>query len=152
MLYDYFNQLKSLERLREEYEQVCKLEQSLRIELNCDIKGISYDTTRVQSSAGNPTESSYISAERQYEKERKEANKQKLKIHGEIITLELKLLRLSGVLNSLNDEEKEIITLKYKDCLSYRSIGKKLYMGIATVHDKLKRIDKHIKSELRRTK
>ncbi len=99
-----------------------------------DIKGISYDGIKVQTSRSN---TSYFEKEMmvligQVEKEYKDTNKKIIKLKVELTEKESKVEKVEYVLNQLDEESKKYIELRYGEKASYYTIAYELNIGKST--------------------
>ncbi len=102
--------------------------------INGDIKGISYDGERVQTSIGRESyfEKALIKEIGNVEKECAYINKKIIKLKIKVADKEARISEIEYVLNQLNEEARIFIDLKYGEEASFYTIADKLNVSKST--------------------
>ena len=145
-MHRYFENVERLGILQEIYDEYCKQEkQGFDLLDECDLKGMSYDSTPVQTSVSNQMENGIIRAEAKYEKLKQEIEIEKRKLQEDMLHLERKIMPIRVILARLTEEENELIELRYKEIMTLREIGQEVHRDKESIRQDLKRIERYIR-------
>ena len=142
----YFEKLQKLEILRATYDKKCDTEkQGFDLLAECDIKGLSYDSTSVQTSPCNQMENALIRADDKWQKKLVRIRKEKYILEKDILYLEDDISRISAILNTLSKEDMDLVVRRFKEKQSLREIGQKVHRDKESIRQDLKRIERYIR-------
>lgn len=159
MLYNHFKRIRKIERLKRIIDhierRILQIKSDIkecRYVLRDNLKGISYDTLKVNGGIQEKSqiESMLIREAVKLDQELEEARKKKYRLRRRIRDKENKVLDIKLVLEKLDDEQQQIVEMKYNRCLSLNDISIVFLCDKSTVKRKKDKIINFISQELDR--